>query len=341
MRSGRVVKGFAALRRPPSRAVVTIGVFDGVHRAHQHLVRSAVELAHRLRGRSVVITFDPDPQTVLDPAHAPPALMPLPERLWHLRTLGADLVWVIPFTRRFARMSAARFVRDLLLQRLHASALIVGERFVFGKGRHGDMDTLQALGPPAGMRVIPVRDITVGGQPVSSSRIRRLIARGRLADAKRLLGRPPALYGLVVRGSGRGRRLGFPTANIRLDAHAAPPTGVYAVLVYRTRGNHRRGVTPPPIRVRGTRTVVKHHFASGELIGGGVMNFGSRPTFGPGPLVCEVHLPGFSGTLRGRRVSVLLLARLRGERRFSSPQALIRQIRRDLSHARRLWAARA
>ena len=314
MRSGRVVKGFAALRRPPSRAVVTIGVFDGVHRAHQHLVRSAVELAHRLRGRSVVITFDPDPQTVLDPAHAPPALMPLPERLWHLRTLGADLVWVIPFTRRFARMSAARFVRDLLLQRLHASALIVGERFVFGKGRHGDMDTLQALGPPAGMRVIPVRDITVGGQPVSSSRIRRLIARGRLADAKRLLGRPPALYGLVVRGSGRGRRLGFPTANIRLDAHAAPPTGVYAVRLQ--RDDHARW----------------WH---------GVMNFGRRPTFGPGPLVCEVHLPGFSGTLRGRRVSVLLLARLRGERRFSSPQALIRQIRRDLSHARRLWAARA
>ena len=309
----RVVRGVEALRHPPSGAVVTIGVFDGVHHAHQRLIRSAVRLARRLRGQSIVITFDPDPHAVLDPAHAPPALMPLEERLWHLRRLSADIIWVIPFTRRFARMSAARFVRRILLHRLRAVALIVGERFVFGKGRHGDMETLQTLGPAGGMRIVPVRDITVGGEPVSSSRIRRLIARGRLAQARRLLGRSPALYGIVVRGAGRGRRLGFPTANIQLDAHATPPTGVYAVLLQ--RADHARSWR-------------------------GVMNFGKRPTFGPGPLVCEVHLPGFSGTLRGRRVAVSLLARLRGERRFSSPEALIRQIRRDLSRARRLQAAR-
>ena len=313
MRAGRVVQGMTALRHPPARAVVTIGVFDGVHHAHQRLIRSTVRLARRLRGRSVVITFDPDPHAVLDPAHAPPALMPLDERLWHLRRLGVDLVWVIPFTRRFARMSAAQFVRRILLHRLRAAALIVGERFVFGRGRRGDMETLQALGPSGGMRVVPVRDITVGGEPVSSSRIRRLIARGRLAQARRLLGRAPALYGVVVRGAGRGRRLGFPTANIRLDAHVAPPTGVYAVLLQ--RADHAR-------------------------LWRGVMNFGTRPTFGPGPLVCEAHLPGFSGTLHGRRVSVLLLARLRGERRFPGPEALIRQIHRDLSRARPLWAKR-
>lgn len=299
------------MAQPPPRAIVTIGVFDGVHRAHQRLIHSTLQLARRMRGSSVVITFDPDPQTVLDPAHAQPALMPLEERLWHLRQLGVDLIWVIPFTRRFARMRAALFVRRILLRRLRAAALIVGERFVFGKDRRGDMETLQALGPPGGMRVIPVRNITVGGKPVSSSRIRRLIARGYLADARRLLGRAPALYGIVVRGVGRGKRLGFPTANIQLDSHVTPPTGVYAVLLQ--RANHARSWR-------------------------GVMNFGSRPTFGPGPLVCEAHLPGFSGTLRGRRVSVLLLARLRGERCFSSPQALIRQIRRDLARARRLWA---
>ena len=141
-----------------------------------------------------------------------------------------------------------------------------------------------------------------------------------------------------MRGAGRGKPLGFPTANIRLQASTRPPRGVYAVKVYRHGTARAPGVTPPPIRVRGTRTVAARNFASGELIGGGVMNLGVRPTFGPGPLVCEVHLLGFSGRLTGRDVTVSLLARLRGERCFPSPEALARQVRRDVSRARRLFA---
>jgi len=307
--AGRVLRGLGAIRRPPRRAVVTVGVFDGVHRAHQRLILTTIRLARRLAGTSLVITFDPDPQAVLDPAHGEPALMPLAERLARIGELGVERLWVIPFTRRFARMTAEQFVRRILIGRLHAAAVIVGEAFAFGHNRRGDTEALRSLGPPHGMQVIPVRQMIAGGEPISSSRIRRLIAQGNVRLAARLLGRPPALSGVVVPGTGRGRRLGFPTANLRLHSQVLPPPGVYAVILRRAG------------QARAWR---------------GVMNLGTRPTFGPGPLVCEVHLPGFAGVLLGRSVSVSVLARLRAERCFPSPQALTRQIRRDLARARRL-----
>lgn len=315
--SARVLRGLGTVIQPPTRAVVTVGVFDGVHIAHQRLISRTIELARRLRGTSVAITFDPDPQRVLHPAQAPPALMPLDERMATLKALGVDWVWVIPFTKRFARMTATQFIRRVLFRRLRAVALVLGEAFVFGKNRKGDMDVLRALGPSIGMRVVALPQVRRGGEPVSSSRIRQLMVRGELARARRLLGRPPALYGVVVRGAGRGRRLGFPTANIRLTPQVLPPHGVYAVAVHR-RGDRavRRGITPPL----------------------GVMNLGVRPTFGPGPTVCEVHLPGFSGRLLGEAVSVSLLARLRDERCFPSERALTQQVRRDIARARLLFA---
>ena len=156
-----------------------------------------------------------------------------------------------------------------------------------------------------------MREMRLAGGPISSSRIRRLIGHGQLAVARRLLGRTPALYGVVVRGAGRGHHLGFPTANIQLSSHVLPPRGVYAVAV---RSMHHQ---------RAWR---------------GVMNLGVRPTFGPGPVVCEVHLLGFSGSLLGRSVAVSLLARLRSERCFPTPQALSRQVHQDLIRARRLFS---
>ena len=304
-----VLYGLDAVVRPPARPVATVGVFDGVHIAHQRLVRTTIRLARRLRGTSVVITFDPDPQTVLDPAHPHPTLMPLAVRLAHLRGLGVDRVWVIPFTRRFARMTAQQFIDGVLCRRLRAAALVVGEGFVFGRNRRGNMDVLRAAGSRHGMRVIAVPKVRRHRAPVSSSRVRSLIAAGRLSAARDLLGRPPELYGVVVRGAGRGRQLGFPTANVDVRSHALPPRGVYAVCLRRLD------------RPSSTRR--------------GVMNLGVRPTFGPGPLVCEVHLPGFSGTLRGHAVAIALMARLRGERRFPSLQALQRQIRHDVKRAAR------
>ena len=326
------------MRRLPRDAVVTVGVFDGLHLAHQQLLRHTVRLARRLQRPSLAITFDPDPQQVLHPAQAQPALMPLSARVEQLSALGIGWTWVIPFTRSFARLTAEQFIRQFLAGGLRARAVVVGEAFAFGRDRRGDMAVLRRAGEAGGLRVQALREVRLVGAPISSSRIRRLITGGQLAQAGRLLGRPPALYGVVVRGVGRGRRLGFPTANLRLTSQVLPPRGVYAVVV---RGRGRRpltGVTPPPIRVRGTRTVAHGHIASGELIGGGVMNIGVRPTFGPGPVVCEVHLLSFSGTLLGEAVCVSLLSRLRGERCFPSWEALRRQVSRDIARARALFA---
>ncbi|MBI4343841.1 MAG: riboflavin biosynthesis protein RibF [Candidatus Omnitrophica bacterium] len=322
----RLLRGRAAAR-PSRRAVVTVGVFDGVHLAHQQLVRRTVALARRLKGMSVVVTFDPDPHTVLHPSTAPPALMPLGMRCYWLQRLGAGRVWVIPFTRRFARTSAAQFVQRVLIGRLQAVALVVGEDFAFGRGRAGTLQTLRRLGAARGMRIEalapvrrPSRPGRGGGRPISSSRIRALIARGRLDGAARLLGRPAALYGTVVRGAGRGRALGFPTANVRLCPQVTPPRGVYAVRVQALRGLSHRVQRP-----------------AGRAWPG-VMNLGVRPTFGGGPVVCEVYLFGFSGALLHRPVCISLLARLRAERRFATPSALSRQIARDARRARTLLA---
>jgi riboflavin kinase/FMN adenylyltransferase len=285
-----------------------VGVFDGVHRAHQSLIRSTVRLARRLKAASVVVTFDPDPHAVLSPGAAPPALMTLDARLEALNRLGVEIVWVLTFTPAFSRLAADAFVRRYL-HRLAPAALLVGETFAFGRDRRGNMATLRTLARTAGVRVIAVPEIRLGRRPISSSRIRRLIAAGRLRDASRLLGRAPALYGAVVRGAGRGRRLGIPTANVRFTAGVLPPQGVYAVLL-RAGGSTRRGV----------------------------MNLGVRPTFGPGPLVAEVHQLQGRPVLRGRSVTVSLISRLRSERCFSSPDALVRQVRRDARRARRVFA---
>lgn len=295
----------------PPRAVVAIGMFDGVHRAHQQLIRTTVRLAQRVRGTSVAVTFDPDPQTVLDPHHAQPPLMPLQRRLELIESYGARLIWVIRFTPAFSRMSPEGFVRLMLWRRLRARWIVVGSAFAFGKDRRGDLALLRRLGAVCGMRITALPAVRAGGMPISSSRIRTLVQRGALAEARQLLGRDAELSGVVVRGAGRATQLGFPTANIRLAPTLQPPRGVYHVGVVVGRRRYD-----------------------------GLMNLGVRPTFLPASrsagLVCEVHLPTFQGTLYGQSVRIELHRYLRDERRFPNPQALIRQIRRDLRRLTRL-----
>ena len=346
---------------PPSRRrVVTIGVFDGVHVAHQRVLGVTVRLARRLRAESLAVTFDPDPESVLRPSHAQPTLMPLGARLDWLSRLGVDRAWVIPFTARFARTRADLFVRRVLQARLGAVAVVVGEAFVFGRQRRGDMALLRRLGAAHGLGVVEVPAVRRGGAAVSSSRIRQLIARGRLADARRLLGRPATLYGCVVPGAGRGRRLRVPTANLRLQSAVLPPRGVYAVLVKDEGPSGRRperakrvvAQLPAVARHDPERAQGASRGIEGRSFGArgttplrgrwrGVMNLGVRPTFGAGPLTCEVHLLDFSGSLRRRQLSVALLARLRQERRFPTPAALTRQIRRDITRTKRLVPRRS
>ena len=313
----KIFRGAQAIRRPPPRAVVTIGMFDGLHLAHQQLIRTAVRLARQRQGTSLALTFDPDPQRVLAPSKALPPLMPLAHRIELMRALGLDLVWVLPFTRRFSRLTPETFVRTILVERLRAQCVVVGRGFAFGNDRRGDLALMARVGAPDGLLVVALPFLVRGGTPISSSRIRHLIQRGDVQEARVLLGRPSQLSGLVVRGRGIGHRLGFPTANVRLDPVLLPASGVYRVWMWRQ--------TTPSIRWTG------------------LMNLGHRPTFlpappvrqagGQGPFVCEVYLVGFRGRLYGQRVHLGLLQRLRAERRFASPEALVQQIHRDLAAA--------
>lgn len=315
----KIFRGLQSTVQPPTHAVVTIGMFDGLHRAHQKIIRTVVRLARNSHGTSLVVTFDPDPLSILDPKRAQPILMPLFVRLHYLKLWGVDQLVVIPFTQRFAQMKAETFIQDILIKRFHTHILVVGDAFQFGRGRRGSMRLLERLGPRYDMRIVPVPAIKRSGAVVSSSRIRRLIQEGKLSKARMLLGRNPTLYGTVVRGAGRGHRLGIPTANVKLSSQVIPPQGVYAVYVCPETWHHARAQIDSP-----------HCW-------GGVMNLGTRPTFGSGPLVCEAHLFGFSGRLYGRNVSVSLLARLRSEKCFESPRALIRQVHRDMTRARRFF----
>lgn len=296
-------------RAPLRRAVATLGVFDGVHVGHQRLMRLAAARARALRGRSVAVTFDPHPQHVLRPATARPLLTTLALRLRLMARQGIDVAWVVPFTRAFSRRGPAYFFERVLRRHLALREVVVGERFAFGHDRLGTVAWLQAAGARAGIVVHAVPAVSVGGLPVSSSRVCRAVEAGDVRAVRRLLRRPHIMRGTVVRGRARGGRLGFPTANLRLPSQILPPPGVYAVRVT---------------------------LAGGAKRWHGVLNVGTRPTFRETRLLAEVHLFGHPGRLYGSTLDVEVVARLRQERRFPDAAALAAQIARDVRRAHAL-----
>ena len=293
------------------RAVITIGVFDGVHLGHQMLIRRVVERAAELGVEAGCVTFHPHPEDVLRPESDIPHLGALEDRLEAIRELGISLVEVIPFTWVLARETPEQFV-DRLLTRFILRELWVGSDFALGRGRSGTPDRLARIGMVRGFRVFTVPPVEWGGEVVSSSRIRALLAEGRVEEAAELLGRPYRLRGRVVPGDGRGRHLGFATANLAVDERlCVPGNGVYAVWAVLD------GEQPRPA----------------------VANVGLRPTFDGSTRSIEVHLLDFADDLYGRLLAVDFVARLRGERRFGSVDALVEQIRQDITSARLLLAA--
>jgi len=293
--------------------VAAIGIFDGVHAGHRAILKKAAARARALGGTPVAVTFYPHPLSVLKPTHAPELLMPLSERVRAIAGSGVSKVRVIPFTRSFSRWSPEQFVCRILAGRLRVREVVVGHDFGFGARRAGTPDTLRRLGSVYGFRTWVMPPVRRGGERISSRRIRERISRGELAAAARLMGRPVSVWGTVVRGSGRGAKLGFPTANLKREAGILPLPGVYAV------------------RARlGKRWYV------------GMANIGFRPTFKKvrrqAPPLLEVHLFGVRRRLYGRRLEVVFVRRLRGERRFPSPEALAGQLARDAARARRVFA---
>lgn len=296
-----------ALPRDGRGAVVAVGTFDGVHLGHREVCAALVRRAERSGARSVLVTFRPHPLRVVQPERAPALLTPPAEKLPLLAATGIRHAVQLRFDRALQQYSAARFVEEVLLGRLGMQELVMGHDHGFGRGREGSVETMRELGEKLGFRVDVVEAVEVEGRPVSSTRIREALARARVEEATRCLGRPYEISGSVVAGERRGRTLGFPTANLRVGdpEKLLPAEGIYAVVGW-------VGEAPVP----------------------GLLHLGPRPTFpGDAPTI-EVHLLDWSGDLYGRELRIELHAFLRTIEPFDSVDDLVRQMHRDAAAGR-------
>ncbi|MCZ6690956.1 MAG: bifunctional riboflavin kinase/FAD synthetase [Planctomycetota bacterium] len=285
-------------------AVVTVGVFDGMHLGHQAILRDLLRLAEIKKGEGVVVTFDRHPAETLT-GKAPPWILSLAHRMLILQRASAQNVVIMAFDEKMANLTAEGFIREILKEQFGAVGLVMGPGNNFGKGGEGTAKTARKLGKKHGIQVIETQPIIVDGKTVSSTAIREAILRGDLDEANSMMGRPVTLLGEVVEGEGRGRKIGFPTANLDLRGEILPPNGVYA----------------------GTTTYQRRVFRS-------MMNIGVRPTFSGDKRVVEVHLLDFQGDLYGLSIEVTLLAHLREEKKFDRVEDLVQQLERDRNRTR-------
>jgi riboflavin kinase / FMN adenylyltransferase len=294
--------------------VVTVGTFDGVHRGHWHVLEVLRAAAHRLGRPSVLVTFDPHPLTVVRPESAPRLLTTPSEKVDVLAESGVNYAVFLRFDRELADYPPERFVDEILIRRFGMVHLVIGYDHGFGKGRSGDVETLQRIGADRGFAVEVVEAVAARSEPVSSTRIRRALEAGDVAGAAAGLGRPYSLRAMVVAGDGRGRELGFPTANLRPadEAKLIPAEGIYAVRVH--------------LRARSLQ---------------GVMHVGSRPTFPGAAPTIELHIFDFDQDIYGAEVLVFFHARIRDVARFESVDELIVAMTEDCRVARSLLTSGA
>jgi riboflavin kinase / FMN adenylyltransferase len=300
------MKVLNSLGHPPDADVaLTIGSFDGVHRGHQHLVSQLLARARATGRLGAALTFDPHPRTVLRPDWKTRYLTTLDQKRDLLAELGLDLLVILKFTRDLAALSAESFAR-LLYDRLNMRELLIGPDFRMGRDRQGTNERLAIAAGQIGFGLQVVEPLLHEGQPISSTRIRTLLGEGRVADAAQLLGRPVTLSGEVVQGARRGRRLGFPTANIPLDpVLATPADGVYAVWA-----------------------------RFGDQCCAAVANVGTSPSFGSSTRLLEVYVLDYAGELYGMPMTVEFVHRLRPVLRYESVDALVAQIALDVGATR-------
>jgi riboflavin kinase/FMN adenylyltransferase len=292
----------------PGPIILAAGFFDGVHLGHRAVLEVALAQARARHGRAWALTFDQHPLSILAPPHRPPLLTPLEVRLEQLADTGIDGCLMLPFTRALAACSPEAFIDLICRGAGHIAAIHCGANWRFGQHAAGDPARLAELGRTRGFEVEVAPAALYQEEPISSTRIRRAIQEGRLPDATAMLGRPYSIRETVVRGRGVGRQLGMATANLHPAAEVLPPVGVYAVRTW-----------------LGDRPVE------------GVANLGRRPTFpdaAPADPVLEIHVLDFAGDLYGATLDIAFVARLRAEMPFSSPDALVAQIERDIVAAR-------
>jgi len=292
----------ADIARP---TVLTLGVFDGLHLGHQLIMQTVVERARAVGAVPTVITFEPHPREVLHPESAPPLLQTFDQKIEALGVLGIEQTIVIHFDKSFAQIRAQDFLRDAVVDRLHAKEVYLGCGFDFGHDREGNIDLLRSVSQSLGFFADEVPEVRLRGRRVSSSRIRELLQQGRVNLARRMLGRPYGVEGRVVRGAERGVTLGFPTANLHPQNRVIPRNGVYVAATL-IEGQWRRSVT----------------------------NVGTRPTFESAAATSvETFVMNYSGDLYGDVVRVRFLYRLRDEQKFGSVDELKSQIERDVARA--------
>lgn len=301
---------------PPEGTVLTIGVFDGVHLGHRAVIAEVKLRAAELGARSALVTFDRHPASVVRPESAPLLLTDLDQRLARIKATGVDYTVVLTFDEERAAEPAEEFVERTLVDCLRARGVVVGEDFHFGHERRGNVAMLREMGMAHGFEVEPLGLVTTTGDrtAVSSTAIRKALAQGDLATAAAMLGRPHEVWGPVVEGDRRGRELGFPTANIAVPAGIAlPADGIYA-------GWHER--------------------PDGSVLPA-ALSLGRRPTFYEDQRhsLLESHLMGFDGDLYGELAKVRFVAKLRDERKFASVEALVEQIRADVTAAKAVLVA--
>ena len=292
----------AEILRP---SVLTLGVFDGLHLGHQLIMKTVVDRARAIGAVPTVITFEPHPRAVLHPESAPPLLQTFDQKIEALGVLGIEQTIVIRFDQAFSQIRAEDFLREVVAERLQAAEVYLGRGFFFGHNREGNIDLLRRVSSNLGFFADEVPEVRLRGRRIGSTRIRELLADGRVNLARRMLGRPYGVEGPVVRGAERGAQLGFPTANIRPHNRVTPRGGVYVTATL-IEGQWRRSVT----------------------------NIGTRPTFADGRgTSVETYIMNWTGDLYGDVVRVRFLHRLRDERKFGSIEELKQQIEQDVSRA--------
>src|SRR5436309_3260065 len=308
----QILRSVPELSPLPGPLFLAIGVFDGVHLGHQAVISTSAEHARAENGTPVVVTFDPHPEKVLRPEKAPHLLTATAQKIAHIRTLGVRHLLIIAFDIQFAAPEPEDFVQQFVQHSKPLREICVGHEWSFGKNRRGNLQLLTKLGANFDFNVIGIRPVTVNGEIVSSTTIRRAVEAGDLKKAAAMLGREYTILGTVVRGDDLGRKIGFPTANLSAHSEQFPPNGVY--------------------------------FAEAKLDGvvyPGMVNLGFRPTMSSGgsERILEVYLLDFNHDVYGKDLKLRFLRYLRPERKFENVDALVHQIERDVQQARELSAA--
>jgi len=300
-----LITDLSKIKKRFTSSIITLGNFDGLHLGHQELIKKIIRRAEETASLSMVVTFRPHPLKILAPEKCPPLISIYEEKIHLIERLGIDVLVKIPFTLDFSAMEPREFVKDILCDLLGAKEIFVGYNYRFGKGRKGDIRMLRSLGEEFAFVVREIEQVSLNGEIISSTRIRQLLKNGDVEHAAKLLGRPYVLCGIVVKGDGRGRGLGFPTANIASRHAIIPGNGVYAVRIF-VRDKHYNGI----------------------------VNIGIRPTFDAKSLAVEVHIFGFDEDIYGEEVSISFIRRIREEKKFAGVPELIAQIKSDIAKAK-------